>query len=646
MSFAKWPRAVRFARSVHNLPSHAEIVAKFDFQKPTHSINEINQKFDSLRHQTIVLNGWLDRAPRKLSSKLIFASLRDTKSNYADIVCKDQKVAEKLASRKPEDVISVSGTVQPKKSKDGSTDSWELVLQDIKLLNAADIQTIQLDSLKHANSQYPQEYRYLQLRQPQYQKSLRTRALVASVARKVLDKRDFVEIETPLLFKSTPEGASEFLVPTRKQGHFYALPQSPQQYKQLLMASGFEKYYQIARCFRDEDLRADRQPEFTQIDLEMSFAKKQDVMETVENLVTEIFKESRNLSLLTLTDDNSAVVDSKTNGIKLLSYWDAMHYFGIDKPDLRSSLKFELLDEHFESNGIVQGVVLPDALKVDGIESLINSADYTNRKPFVAKIETESDLANWHKQSPFVFKGDINQLNAKLNVKVGDVVALGDMVYPDKKNHRHVYENPSPLGRFRQLAIQQFPELWRHNCGLKPEDTFVACWVVNFPLFSPTEDPKSKGKEYPEYLENTYEATHHPFTMFDLSQGVTPSLGNVLDINGEHYDLVINGVEAGGGSQRIHDAQLQRYILKEILNIQNADELFGHLLRALDSGCPPHAGFALGFDRLCSMIVGSNNIRDVVAFPKTQTGADPVVGSPSRVDQTTLASYHVRCTDV
>ncbi|ESX01129.1 hypothetical protein KL918_002771 [Ogataea parapolymorpha] len=646
MNLKVWPISAHFVRSLHNLAPFAEIAGKFNFDKPTHTIREINKDHNRVGQSTVILNGWIDRPPKKLSSKLVFACLRDTKSDYAQLICKDQETAEKLASRKPEDVVSVVGTVQPKKSKDGQPETWELVLKDLKVLNSADIQTVQLNSLKHTTGQFPQEFRYLQLRQPYYQRSLRKRAQIAAVARRVLDANEFVEIETPLLFKSTPEGADEFLVPTRKQGQFYALPQSPQQYKQLLMASGFDRYYQLAKCFRDEDLRADRQPEFTQIDLEMSFAKKEDVMHTVETVIKAIFKETRQADLFTPSEDMSSLVLSGEKPFKRLSYREAMHYYGIDKPDLRSNLRFKLLNEFYDSQGSVQGVVLPGAANLDGIDQLISSHEYSNRRPYIAKIKSMNDLTTWHSASPFVFKGNINELNESLGLQVGDVVALGDLVYPDKERHRHVYENPTPLGKFRQLAIQHFPDLWRYDTGQSTNDTFAACWVTNFPLFSPTEDPLSKGKEYPVYLKDTYEATHHPFTMFDLTQGVTPSLDNVLDVEGEHYDLVINGVEVGGGSQRIHDAQVQRYVLKEILKVHNAEELFGHLLKALDSGCPPHAGFAVGFDRLCSMIVGSSNIRDVVAFPKTQAGTDPVVGSPSRVAQDTLDNYHIQCKDV
>ncbi|KAG7700273.1 hypothetical protein KL949_000380 [Ogataea haglerorum] len=646
MNLRVWPISTHFVRSLHSLAPFAEIAAKFNFDKPTHTIREINRDHKRVGKGTVILNGWIDRPPKKLSSKLVFASLRDTKSDYAQLICKDQETAEKLASRKPEDVVSVIGTVQPKKSKDGKPETWELVLKDLKVLNTADIQTVQLNSLKQTTGQFPQEFRYLQLRQPYYQKSLRKRAQIAAVARSVLDENEFVEIETPLLFKSTPEGADEFLVPTRKKGQFYALPQSPQQYKQLLIASGFDRYYQLAKCFRDEDLRADRQPEFTQIDLEMGFAKKEDVMRIVETVIKAIFKETRQVDLFTPNEDLSSVVLAGEKPLKRLSYREAMHYYGIDKPDLRYNLRFKLLDEFFESQGTIQGVVLTGAANFDGIDQLISSHEYAHRRPYIAKIKSDHDLTTWHAASPFVFKGEINALNGKLGLQVGDVVALGDIVYPDKQRHRHVYENPTPLGKFRQLAIQHFPELWRHDTGLSASDTFAACWVTNFPLFSPAEDSQSKGKEYPIYLKDKYEATHHPFTMFDLTQGVTPSPDNVLDIEGEHYDLVINGVEVGGGSQRIHDAQVQRYVLKEILKVHNAEELFGHLLKALDSGCPPHAGFAVGFDRLCSMIVGSSNIRDVVAFPKTQAGTDPVVGSPSRVAQDTLENYHIQCKDV
>ncbi|GMG36045.1 unnamed protein product [Ambrosiozyma monospora] len=290
------------------LPDKAKTIEKFDFKHYTHTIQDINKSIDHFIDHEITLNGWLDGAPRKISKNLVFVHFRDFNGDLVQVVCKDDTISQALRSMKPEDSISITGKVGVKKAK--STDaekSWELVTSHLEVLNNANVKVTQLDSLKSNPSAYPPEYRYLQLRLPYYQNALKMRAKAAKIARSVLDSKYFTEIETPLLFKSTPEGAKEFLVPTRKKGFFYALPQSPQQYKQLLMASGFKGYYQIAKCFRDEDLRADRQPEFTQIDLEMSFGKAEDVQHVVEELVTNIWSGVRNLPLYRIEGDSELV---------------------------------------------------------------------------------------------------------------------------------------------------------------------------------------------------------------------------------------------------------------------------------------------------------------------------------------------------
>jgi aspartyl-tRNA synthetase len=527
-------------------------------------------------------------------------------------------------------------------------------VDDFQVLNNSNEKTTQLDSLKDTPSQYPPQYRYLQLRLPQYQKALKMRAKAASVARNVLNELNFTEIETPLLFKSTPEGAKEFLVPTRKSGFFYALPQSPQQYKQLLMASGFKGYYQIAKCFRDEDLRADRQPEFTQIDMEMSFAKSEDIQKVVEKLATQIWKDVRNVPLYRVDWDTGKLVELKKNEhFPRLDYSTALSKFGIDKPDLRSSLTFTNVSEYFasslenESFPVIEACVLKGALNLkDDLgkkkklpNELFADAEYKGRKPYIFKIRNEEDLNAWSEMFPVQLKKSIQELNSELGLEINDIVAIGDRA-------ELTYENPTPLGRFRQLSIQHFPNEWIREIAdgsteQMPEDVFVASWLVNFPLFSPVENdssPDSKG--YPSYDSETYESTHHPFTMAKL-EDYELLASEPLKVRGDHYDLVINGVEVGGGSRRVHDAQLQTYIFQKILRIKNYEQLFGHLIAALDSGCPPHAGLAIGFDRMCSMLLGSSNIRDVVAFPKTQTGSDPVVESPSEVPDKTLQLYSI-----
>lgn len=648
-------RCLSFKRNVHatcvtqlNLPDAAKTFEKFNFKHFTHTIEDINKLNNDLLGKTVILNGWIDGSPRKISKSLVFAKFRDFNGEYTQIVTKSEEWSAILRTLKPEDSLSVTGIVTPKKVRKGEDETWEISVDSFQILNNSNEKASQLDSLKENPSQFPPEYRYLQLRLPQYQKALKMRAKAAKVARSVLDSLNFTEIETPLLFKSTPEGAKEFLVPTRKKGYFYALPQSPQQYKQLLMASGFKGYYQIAKCFRDEDLRADRQPEFTQIDMEMSFGRSEDIQKVVQSLVQGIWKEVRGLPLYKVDWSTGKLVElAEGENFPKLDYKTALEKFGIDKPDLRSTITIETLSDFFEGPlnnnefSIVEGVVLKEALLEKKLPNqLFDTVEYKSRKPYIFKIRNDDDLNNWAFKLPSQLRGSIEALNERLNLQVGDIVAIGDRA-------PLTYENPTPLGRFRQLAIQYFPDKWRRQISrvteegeVKDEDIFVAAWLVDFPLFSPIEIDSDTGSGYPKYDYEKFESTHHPFTMAKLEDYEYLST-NPLKVKGDHYDLVINGVEVGGGSRRVHDAELQKYIFCEILQIENYMALFGHLIHALDSGCPPHAGLAIGFDRMCSMLLGSSNIRDVVAFPKTQTGSDPVVESPSRVPTKTLDLYGV-----
>ena len=645
-------------RKCMELPEKNKTIDKFDFKHFTHTIEQVNKSFDNLINEKITINGWIEGSPRKISKSLVFAKFRDFNGEFTQIVTKSEELSKLLRTMKPEDALSVTGTVNVKQQKNkDDKKTWELAIDNFQVLNQSNEKASQLDSLKSLGNQFPPEYRYLQLRLPYYQNALKMRARAAAITRDVLTKMSFTEIETPLLFKSTPEGAKEFLVPTRKNGYFYALPQSPQQYKQLLMASGFKGYYQIAKCFRDEDLRADRQPEFTQIDMEMSFAKGEDIQKVVETLVTNVWKDIRKVPLYRVDWENDGkLVDLKEGEhFPRLNYVDALSKFGIDKPDLRSNLTFVNVSECFENVitsdefPVIEACVLKNALnlldehtgkKIKLPKELFDDLEYKGRKPFIFKIRNAQELNEWTGKLPMKLNTSIDQLNIKLNLSIGDIVAVSD-------RSELTYENPTPLGRFRQLSIQHFPTQWRREIakGSIPQkdlnNIFVAAWLVNFPLFSPVENdisPNEKG--YPSYNYEKFESTHHPFTMAKL-EDYEYLATEPLKVKGDHYDLVINGVEVGGGSRRVHDAELQTFIFQEILKITKHKELFGHLIHALESGCPPHAGLAIGFDRMCSMLLGSSNIRDVVAFPKTQAGSDPVVQSPSQVPQKTLSIYDI-----
>ncbi|VEU22948.1 DEKNAAC104129 [Brettanomyces naardenensis] len=622
------------------LPEKSKTLEKFAFKHFTQTIGDVNKGFSGLLNEKVTLNGWIDGSPRKISKNLVFAGFRDFNGDFTQITAKGEEISQVVRGLKPEDALSVTGRVSLKRMKEGEqVKQWELLIDDLEVLNYSNEKASQLDSLKSTPSQYPPEYRYLQLRSPYYQKALKMRSEAAHVARSVFQSLNFTEIETPMLFKSTPEGAKEFLVPTRRKGLFYALPQSPQQYKQLLMASGFKGYYQIAKCFRDEDLRADRQPEFTQIDMEMSFAKSEDVQHVIQKLLTSIWKDVRGLPLYRIDPNDESVLIKLEDGedFPKMNYMEALTRYGIDKPDLRATLSFKDVSSFFtqplkrDDFGVTEACVLKGALEKGSPKKILDSSSYS-RKPYIFKIKNEEDLQKWAKALPNE-PANVDQLNEFLDLQVGDVVAIGDRA-------KFPYESPTPLGRFRQLAMEEYPTSWRRNIEGSPaaNDIFVSTWLVNFPLFSPSEGDIIDG--YPVYDFDNLESTHHPFTMVKLEDYELLAT-DPLKAKGDHYDLVVNGVEVGGGSRRVHDAELQKFIFANILKIDDYMSLFGHLLHALSSGCPPHAGLAIGFDRMCSMLLGCSSIRDVVAFPKTQAGTDPVVESPSRVPEKTLALYGI-----
>lgn len=568
--------------------------------------------------------------------------MRDVNGDTIQLV--DSNEPSLIRSLKQESAIVVRGNIDEQVKPDG-TKSLDLQVKQVQILNESSIVGSQLTT--GDTKEWPPQYRYLQLRQTEFQQRLQRRAKVMSVCRSILDSLNFTEIETPLLFKSTPEGAREFLVPTRKKGLMYALPQSPQQYKQLLMASGVHRYYQIAKCFRDEDLRADRQPEFTQLDLEMSFANKEDVQAVVQKVVKKVWKEVLDQRFYTFQADGKLRQISEDESFTELSYEDAISKFGIDKPDLRSSL--EIFDASLYATSVENAdfpvfeiLVLKDGLKEDGLlKAVSNTNQYSSRIPTVISINSEADLSSWHEKFESRVKiSDLNGLNQSLNLKVGDIVLASDR---REKN----YENPTPLGKARQIAISQTLSkgLYVRDVieGSDPitDQNFVGTWVTDFPLFNPVELESVDDTKYPTYVDGQFVSTHHPFTMANLEDYDNLKC-DPLQVRGQHYDLVVNGVELGGGSTRVHDVELQQYIFKEILKIPNPDILFGHLLTAFSTGCPPHAGLAIGFDRMTAMLSRTDSIRDVIAFPKTITGADPMIGSPSKSTPNQLKDYHIR----
>lgn len=622
---------MRWLRQLLSLPERASTIAKFQFPVASHVIRDIQPEH---HHTQLTLQGHLNRKPRNRATKL-FAELRDTNGDTVQLVFQD------AVNATSEDCVSVTGTVLPKPG----TDQWELHVDRYQVLNPANLDAARLDKLKHTSPKdLPPQFRYLQLRTKYFSEALKTRLKVTSTIRDILiNDHDFTEVETPLLFKLTPEGAREFIVPTRLPSKFYALPQSPQQYKQILMSSGVYKYFQIARCFRDEDLRADRQPEFTQVDLEMAYVSDAAQVQTVvEDMVNAVWNKVKGAPTYRMNAQGLLEKVKPGDHFNKLTYRDALRQYGIDKPDLRSSLTFVDLSSQLRGLNPQFPVVEACVLKGVGkpLKNLTDAGNYSKRKPYVVRVQ---DDKWWQglvdKAFTTTTEFDPETFTKLVGAEPGDVVAISTRADLS-------YENPTPLGKFRQLAIEAYPDQWRRQIveddGTIVDasaDICVGAWVVEFPLFNPVEAEESDG-EYPKYDFTRFTSTHHPFTMprvddYDLL-AVDP-----LAVHGEHYDLVVNGVELGGGSRRIHDPALQQYVFENVLGINNYRDLFGHLLQALSMGCPPHAGLAIGLDRLCAMVIGLSLIRDVIAFPKNQSGVDPVVETPTPLPATTLANYHI-----
>lgn len=643
----------KLLRRWYQLPAKELIRDKFEFETSNLRVRELVTGAD------IVLNGWIDSKPKRISKSLIFGQLRDSNGDRVQLVDTNSL----LRKCKVEDVVQVRGKVQLKRETGSSNldnKKFEVVVDHVKTLNAANKKPSELKELRDTSPELvPPEFRYIQLRTARYQNYLRTRYEVSKTLRQILDQDGFTEIETPTLFKATPEGAREFMVPTRVSAKikqvdkivpmFYALTQSPQQYKQLLMASGVPKYFQFARCYRDEDLRADRQPEFTQLDMEMSFASQKDVMSVIEKCITSVWKKFRtkeSTGLLTL-DRNHSLTPTDASNLYRMTYKEAMTNYGIDKPDLRAPslriLNMKELGAYSNINPafpIFEIMIIKKAFtdKNDFKKKwsfLSNDDNYNYRKPIVVPISTDLETKNWYEKFMRIASFEnTHMLNKAIRLEVGDIV-----VGSNREIDTRIFENPTPLGRARQLILQnnETKDIVRET------NKDVAVWVVDFPLLSPkeTEIKNTKHKEmYPIYEDRTVISTHHPFTMVQL-QDYDKLTTNPIDCLGQHYDLVMNGIELGGGSTRIHDPELQKFMFENVLKISNYQILFGHLLSAFETGTPPHAGFAIGYDRMCAMLCGTDSIRDVIPFPKSITGSDLVVQSPSTIAEDILRDYKI-----
>jgi len=580
----------------------------------THNCNSL-RKSDIARQVTLA--GWVNVT--RDHGGVIFIDLRD-REGLTQVVFRPEENAE-LAKRahtlRGEDVIQVAGTVAARlagtENPNLATGDIEIIPRELRILNRAEPLPFPIDA-EPQNEDLRMTHRYLDLRRPRLARNLRIRHRAAKATRDYLDSQGFVEVETPILSKSTPEGARDFLVPSRiAPGKFYALPQAPQQYKQLLMVAGVEKYFQIAKCFRDEDLRADRQPEFTQIDIEASFVTPDDIFELTEGMLAAIFKAARNIDIKTPFDR--------------LTYREALDRYGSDKPDRRFEMELVDLGETFRESSFK---VFRGALDAGGVVKAINAKGFAgitigqaDELTEIAKLHGAKGLAfikveNRRMESPIVkFFSDAEKtaLRSKLNMEEGDCVFFA----ADKWEI-----GCEVLGRLR-LRIAEIQKL------MPAGETWNFLWVTDFPLFEWSPD------------ENKWNAMHHPFTRPKAEDMPLFDAKKFPEVRAEAYDVVLNGVEIGGGSIRIYEPPLQEKMFEALgITAEAQQAQFGHLLRALRLGAPPHGGIAFGFDRLVMLICGEQSIREVMAFPKNNRAMDLMSQSPSEVDPKQLRDLGIR----
>lgn len=558
----------------------------------------------------------------------------------------------------PYSAVEVCGTVKarrpPKQSKGTSAEATATVSDqvEISVSNIKVLSDFPSDILTGEVAKYGPEQRHLQLRfDAELAGRIRFRSKMFHLMSTYLDNNSFMQVDTPLLFKSTPEGAREFLVPTRTLGFAYALPQSPQQYKQTLMASGVDKYYQFAHCFRDEDLRADRQPEFTQLDLEMAYARGEDVMQVVEDLVRSSCSSAGVEHQQTLHDK-----------FPRMTYHEAMSQHGVDKPDLR--IKDLISDVTYmipeQLKGMMTSLESPiiEAFKLNlgtdpnGVREFIaEEMDGAGMRPFNTNPDGPPGVAIYDPSKPLNglqmfghegakaieehFMKQAARANGGSLPEGFEPFQEGDfIILQARPNTPRFYGGSTALGRLRTL-------FWKSAVAkdlIEVEPGFKPLWVHDFPLFTPNNDvdPGQGGT-------SGFSATHHPFTSPKSAADVDLLLTSPLDVIADHYDLVMNGVELGGGSSRIHNAEMQEWIMREILKMpEERIEDFRHLFEALRAGCPPHAGLAIGFDRLVAVMLGRESIRDVIAFPKDNKGRDMLIRSPTMMTESQQATYHLK----
>lgn len=558
-------------------------------------------------NQEVTLAGWVQRV-RKMGG-MTFVDIRD-RYGITQLVFnheQNEELCDKANKLGREYVIQVKGTVMERSSKNKNipTGDIEIIVKDLTVLNASETPPFTIEDETDGGDELRMQYRYLDLRRSPVRANLELRHKLAFETRRFLDEQRFLEVETPVLIKSTPEGARDFVVPSRMNpGEFYALPQSPQVFKQLLMVSGFDRYFQIVKCFRDEDLRADRQPEFTQIDCEMSFITQEDVLNTFEGLTKHLFKHLKGIEI--------------SDKFIRMPYSDAMKYYGSDKPDIRFGMKFvELKDLTTGKDFVVfDSVEYVAGICAEGCASYTRKqidalTDFVKRPQVGAKglvwVRYEADGTLKSSVDKFYSQEDLKAWTERFDAKPGDLMLI--LAGDEKKTQKALCELRLEMG---------------NQLGLRDKNVFAPLWVVDFPLLEWDEDSQR------------FFAMHHPFT------APKPEDEAFLDsdpgkVRANAYDLVINGVELGGGSIRIHDSKMQNKMFKVLgFTEEQAQYQFGFLMNAFKFGAPPHGGIAFGLDRFVSILAGLDSIRDCIAFPKNNSGRDVMIDAPSLIDQAQL----------
>jgi aspartyl-tRNA synthetase len=590
--------------------------------KRTHHCNELRPAHIG---QTVTLSGWVHS--RRDLGGLIFIDVRDREGRTQTVFDPSdlpKELFERAAALRSECVVSVTGKVRQRPAGTNNpkipTGEVEIMVKELEVLNVAEVLPFPVDDPEAAskvNEELRLKYRYLDLRRPEMARNLRLRSKVATATRVFMDEQGFLEVETPTLFKSTPEGAREFLVPSRTNpGLFYALPQSPQQFKQILMVAGVEKYFQLARCYRDEDLRADRQPEFTQIDIEMSFIEREDIYSLIEGLLQRVWKTALNIDVPV--------------PFKRLTFEEALNRYGIDKPDTRIGMELADFTEEFRASkfkifsGAVAAGGVVKALNAKGLAGATQGQIETMTeyaKSFGAKglAYIKAEGGEW--KSPIVkFFNDAEKaaLTKKLAIEEGDLILFAADQW---LNACEI------LGKIRLYCA----DILKTQGKLAiPAGRFDFLWVIEFPLLGFDRE------------QNRWYSSHHPFTA-PVTEDIPLLKTDPKKVRGQHYDIVVNGVELGGGSIRIHQPDVQKTVFEEVLQIppDMVKARFGYMLEAFRYGAPPHGGIALGFDRLIAILCNTPSIRDVIAFPKTAKGTCLMTDSPGSVEPKQLRDLHL-----